>query len=157
MHLIDASDPNRWARVRQVNSVLAELDADQIPQIRVYNKIDKLARAPRRTNNSRGEGRAVWLSAATGDGIPMLLNAISDRLRPAKVSGLVRLSPTQGRQRAALFDIGAVVSEEIADDGGWILELEIGKRDFKRFLKRENLPETILQPASAPLSAGAMT
>ena len=42
LHLIDASDENRWQRVRQVNSVLKQLDADRVPQIRVYNKIDKL-------------------------------------------------------------------------------------------------------------------
>ncbi|MBT8092790.1 MAG: GTPase HflX, partial [Gammaproteobacteria bacterium] len=40
LHLIDASDKNRWQRVRQVNSVLKQLGADHIPQIRVYNKID---------------------------------------------------------------------------------------------------------------------
>ncbi|MEQ9561946.1 MAG: ribosome rescue GTPase HflX, partial [Woeseiaceae bacterium] len=41
LHLIDASDPNRWQRIRQVNAVLKELDADTVPQIRVYNKLDK--------------------------------------------------------------------------------------------------------------------
>ena len=51
LHLIDASDGNRWQRVRQVNSVLKQLDADRVPQIRVYNKIDKLERKPRVTNN----------------------------------------------------------------------------------------------------------
>ena len=76
LHLIDASDENRWQRVRQVNAVLKELDADRVPQIRVYNKIDKLGRKPRVTNNRAGEGRAVWLSAISGDGIPMLLDAI---------------------------------------------------------------------------------
>ena len=70
LHLIDASDPNRWLRVRQVNSVLKQLDADQVPQIRVYNKIDKLDRQPRMTNNRQGEGRAVWLSAVSGEGLP---------------------------------------------------------------------------------------
>ena len=63
LHLIDASDRNRWQRVRQVNAVLKELEADRVPQIRVYNKIDKLERLPRLTNNRNGESRAVWLSA----------------------------------------------------------------------------------------------
>jgi len=40
LHLIDASDSNWWQRIRQVNSVLKQLDADRVPQIRVYNKID---------------------------------------------------------------------------------------------------------------------
>ena len=151
LHLIDASDSNRWQRVRQVNSVLKELDADRVPQIRVYNKIDKLDRTPKLTNNQRGEGRAVWLSAVTGDGIPLLLSAIGDRLRPKMVNGRLRLQADQGRQRAMLFEAGAVVQEKPTDDGGWVLELEMGERDFKRFLKREKLPADILeQPGERP-------
>ncbi|MEC8956484.1 MAG: ribosome rescue GTPase HflX, partial [Pseudomonadota bacterium] len=42
LHVIDASDKNRLQRIRQVNNVLKQLDADKVPQIRVYNKIDRL-------------------------------------------------------------------------------------------------------------------
>jgi GTP-binding protein HflX len=149
LHLIDASDPNRWQRVRQVNAVLKELDADRVPQIRVYNKIDKLDRPPRLTNNQRGEGRAVWLSAVTGEGIPLLLDAVARRLSRKKIHGFVRLEASQGRQRAKLFDLGAVLQETPADDGGWTLELEMEERDFRRFLKRENLPSEILEMPQA--------
>jgi GTP-binding protein HflX len=139
LHLIDASDPNRWQRVRQVNSVLKQLDADQVPQIRVYNKIDKLDRQPRMTNNSLGEGRAVWLSAVTGDGLPMLKEAIASRLRKKTEHCTMHLEAAQGRQRAKLFELGAVRSEEVLEDGGWTLELQMAEKDLRRFLKRENL------------------
>ena len=144
LHLIDASDPNRWQRVRQVNAVLRELEADRIPQIRVYNKIDKLDRAPRLTNNQQGEGRAVWLSAVSGEGIPLLLEAVGRRLCRKKIRGTIRLEASQGRQRALLFDMGAVSQETPAEDGGWILEIELAERDFYRFMKREKLPPDIL-------------
>jgi len=146
LHLIDASDPNRWQRIRQVNSVLKQLDADRVPQIRVYNKIDKLDRKSKVANNREGEGRAVWLSAASGEGIPMLLDAIGHRLRRETLRGRVHLEPTQGRQRAKLFEIGAVLKEEACEDGGWMLELEMAERDLNRFLKRENLPADLLEP-----------
>ncbi len=154
LHMIDASDPNRWQRVRQVNAVLKQLDADRVPQIRVYNKIDKLEREPRLSKLRQGSGRAVWLSAVTGEGMPLLLDLIGARLRREKVRGLLRLNPSQGRQRALLFDMGAVTHEKIADDGGWILELEMVERDFRRFLKREKLPAEILResPAARPES-----
>lgn len=145
LHLIDASDGNRWQRVRQVNSVLKQLDADRVPQIRVYNKIDKLDRAPKLTNNLGGEGRAVWLSAETGDGIPLLLSSLGSRLRPKKVNGCIRLRADQGRQRAKLFELGAVVKDQPSEDGGWTMQLELGERDFERFLKSENLPADILE------------
>lgn len=146
LHLIDASDANRWQRVRQVNSVLAELDADRVPQIRVYNKIDLLDRAPRIAHNRAGSGRAVWLSATTGQGIPLLLDAIGDRLRRRTLHGVMHLEPSQGRQRARLFELGAVLDETAGDDGGWTLELRLTERDLRRFLKAENLPADMLKP-----------
>jgi GTP-binding protein HflX len=139
LHLIDASDPNRWQRVRQVNSVLKQLDADHVPQIRVYNKIDKLDREPRMTNNRFGEGRAVWLSAVTGEGLAMLQVAIANRLRRKTTLATIHLQPAQGRQRAKLFELGAVLNEEVLEDGGWMLELRMAEKDLRRFLKRENL------------------
>jgi GTP-binding protein HflX len=146
LHLIDASDPNRWQRVRQVNSVLKQLDADRVPQIRVYNKIDLLDRSPRITSNREGEGRAVWLSAASGEGIPLLLEAIGDRLRRKTLHRLIHLQPSQGRIRSRLFELGAVLSEQSEEDGGWTLELEMPEQDLNRFMKRENLDPELLEP-----------
>jgi GTP-binding protein HflX len=155
LHVIDASDPNRWQRVRQVNAVLKQLDADRVPQIRVYNKIDRLQSEPRLSKLRQGGGRAVWLSATTGEGIPLLLESIRSRLRRKKVCGLIRLGPSQGRQRALLFDMGAVKHEKTADDGGWILEFEVVERDLRRFLKREKLSADILRqsPVARPENA----
>lgn len=159
LHLIDASDPNRWQRVRQVNAVLKQLDADQVPQIRVYNKIDKLDRKPRMTNNRHGEGRAVWLSAITGDGLPMLKEAIANRLRQKTTYRIIHLQPAQGRQRAKLFELGAVLNEEVLEDGGWTLELRMAEKDLRRFLKRENLPMEQIsdQLEPEPVAATAVT
>jgi len=139
LHLIDASDPNRWHRVRQVNSVLHQLDADKVPQIRVYNKIDKMDRRPRATTNSKGEGRAVWLSAVTGEGLPLLKDAIANRLRQEKTERTIYLQPSEGRQRAKLFELGAVINEEVQEDGSWRLMLRMAEKDLRRFLKHENL------------------
>ena len=155
LHLIDASDPNRWQRVRQVNSVLKQLDADEVPQIRVYNKIDLLGRSPRITSNREGEGRAVWLSAVTGEGIPLLLQAIGDRLRRKTLHRLIHLQPSQGRIRSRLFELGAVLSERSEEDGGWTLELEMPEQDLNRFMKRENLDPELLE--SLPVIKPAAT
>ena len=155
LHLIDASDGNRWQRVRQVNAVLKELDADRVPQVRVYNKIDKLDRQPKVTNNRDGAGRAVWLSAATGEGIPMLLQVISERLHRKTMHVTIHLEPSQGRQRAKLFEAGAVLSEQACEDGGWTIELEMAERDLQRFLKRENLSADLLEPAPVKIPATA--
>ncbi len=155
LHLIDASDPNRWQRVRQVNAVLKQLDADNVPQIRVYNKIDLLDRKPRVTNNREGEGRAVWISATTGEGLPLLKDAIARRLRQKTVHRYLQLDPAQGRQRAKLFELGAVISEDIPEEGGWTLELKMTEKDLRRFLKRENLADDHLVPVPIKKTAPA--
>lgn len=157
LHLIDASDPNRWQRIRQVNAVLQQLDADRVPQIRVYNKIDKLDREPRITNNQRGEGRAVWLSAVTGKGIPLLKEAIASRLRRKTIEKRLRLGPDQGRQRAKLFELGAVLSEEARETGGWMLNLRMPKMDLRRFLQRESLEENVVNESLESARAMAST
>jgi GTPase len=154
LHLIDASDPERWQRVRQVNAVLKELEADQVPQLRVYNKIDKLEPRPRLKNIRGRNGRAVWLSATTGEGICLLPEAIGDHLRRRKVNGTIRLKSSQGRLRALLFDMGAVQQESVLEEGGWLLQLKLGERDFLRLLKRENLPGDILEQRVSTESPG---
>jgi GTP-binding protein HflX len=155
LHLIDASDPNRWQRVRQVNSVLKQLDADQVPQIRVYNKIDKLDRGARMTNNRPGAGRSLRLSAVTGEGLPQLRDAIVNRLRQKTTQCSVHLQSAQGRQRAKLFELGAVLNERVLEDGSWSLDLRMAEKDLRRFLKRENLNTELLEPA--PILATAAT
>jgi GTP-binding protein HflX len=155
LHLIDASDPSRWQRVRQVNAVLEQLGAAEVPQIRVYNKIDKLDRQPRVTKNRDGEGRAVWISAVTGEGLPLLKEAIAKRLVKRTVHRSIHLEPSQGRQRAKLFELGAVLNERALDDGGWTMELKMSEKDLRRFLKTENLAEEQLEPAALEPSVPA--
>jgi GTP-binding protein HflX len=85
----------------------------------------------------------------------MLLDAVGNRLRRKALHGVMRLQPAQGRQRAQLFEIGAVLNEEVCEDGGWILELKMAERDLQRFLKRENLADDLLEPLPAAKSATA--
>lgn len=87
----------------------------------------------------------------------MLLEAISERLQRKTVHGLVHLDHSQGRQRAQLFELGAVQHEVQNDDGSWNLELHMAEKDLRRFLKRENLPADLLQPLGAKSETPART
>ncbi|MDG2108144.1 MAG: GTPase HflX [Woeseiaceae bacterium] len=139
LHIIDVSDPNQWHRARQVDSVLRQLDVDKIPQIRVYNKIDKIDHQPWVTSHSKTEGRSIWLSAVTGEGLSQLKCVIANRLKQKKMERTIYLQPSEGRQRAKLFELGAVVNEELQEDGSWRLMLRMAEKDLRRFLKHENL------------------
>ena len=139
LHTIDASDPDRLERIGQVNRILAQLDASNVPQIRVYNKIDKnevgnIFEAP-----SNEHERSVWLSAKTGQGIEKLNSVLANFLKKNVILGEIKLHNNQGRQRAKLFQMGAVKTENIQEDGSWNLILEIKKEDIYSFLKKEGI------------------
>jgi GTP-binding protein HflX len=125
LHVIDASDPQRDERIGQVDEVLKEIGAEDIPQLLVYNKIDLLEAAVARVDEApEGERTRVWLSSRRGDGLELLRTAVAERFARARVHRWVRLPPQAGRLRARLFEAGAVLSER-ADEEGWALELDL--------------------------------
>ena len=78
LHVIDASSPDRDAQIAAVNAVLAEIGADTVPQILVFNKIDRTVLAPRVERDECARISRVWLSAMTGDGSEALRKAIGE-------------------------------------------------------------------------------
>jgi len=125
LHVVDASDPLRDERIDQVDAVLKEIGADEIPQLLVFNKIDRLEGAEARVDALDGGDRPrVWVSARDGDGLAALKQTISSRFERERIHRWVRLPSMAGRLRARLFEAGAVVSENM-DETGWALELDL--------------------------------
>ncbi|HJP99418.1 MAG TPA: ribosome rescue GTPase HflX [Rhodanobacteraceae bacterium] len=81
------------------------------------------AAASRIDRDPEGSPRAVWLSAATGEGLDLLKHAIGERLAGSRVHAELRLPPRAGRLRARLIELGAVKSEHY-DDEGWRLDID---------------------------------
>ena len=126
LHVIDASDPRREERIDQVNAVLAEVGAGDLPQIRVYNKIDRLGDTPRVERDAEGQPSSVWVSAAQSQGLEGLLGAVALRLsRHARLRGLRVPAREAGALRARLYAAGVVRSETVLPDGGleWLVQL----------------------------------
>jgi GTP-binding protein HflX len=118
-----------------VADVLSEIGAGDIPQLQVYNKLDLTERLPRIDRDSEGRPWRVWVSAVTGEGIDLLREAIIERLGEDMVDEELRLSPTQGKLRAELHRLGAVATEEFADDGGVCLNVRLPRSDWNRLMK----------------------
>lgn len=124
LHVIDAHDPNRDDRIAQVNLVLAEIGADDIPQIEVWNKIDLLPDAsPRLEKVDGGRRLRVHVSARDGAGLDHVSAAIGQQLSGSRLTGQVRIPHSAGRLRARLFELGAVAGESV-DDEGWLLSVD---------------------------------
>jgi GTP-binding protein HflX len=118
LHVIDASDPRRDERIEQVNAVLDEVGAGELPQIRVFNKIDRLELTPRIERNEAGEVQSVWISAARRLGLSELMEAIAERLSRFAKPRTVRVDARYaGALRARLFASGVVQGERVLEDG----------------------------------------
>lgn len=156
LHVVDASDPEMNERIDSVNEVLTELGADGIPQLMVYNKIDRLQggssdsggsdsrgsdsrgsdepKQPQTDRNSAGEAQAIWLSAYSGAGCLQLEEALAERLSIDEVSGWLDLEPHEARLRARLFELGAIESETLDDEGHWHLHIRLSKPRYEQFV-----------------------
>ncbi|HOX71923.1 MAG TPA: GTPase HflX [Dokdonella sp.] len=124
LHVIDASDPERDTRIADVERVLAEIDAADLPQVLVYNKIDRLESGVVRTEQLDRDGPLrVWVSARDGIGLESLLAAVGQSLASERVHRVVRVPAVSGRLRARLHALGAVASEQL-DEAGWAIEID---------------------------------
>ncbi len=130
VHVIDAGHEERESCIEQVNRVLEEIGAAGIPQIEVFNKIDRIGAAPRVDRDATGRVRRVWLSAATGAGVELLADAVAEYLRPRTYEGRLRLPPAAGRLRARLYALGAVRTERVGTDGAWLMEISLPLREL---------------------------
>ncbi|MGD8176028.1 ribosome rescue GTPase HflX [Marinimicrobium sp. ARAG 43.8] len=139
LHVIDAAADERMHNIEQVEEVLAEIQAAELPQLRVFNKIDLMGMAPRIDRDDNGKPVAVWLSAQTGEGVDLLIEAISDALGREMIAGQVVLPPHQGRLRAKLYQQQAVAYEEHREDGSVALDIRLPKSDLMRLLSAEQL------------------
>lgn len=78
LHVVDASNPNRDDQIAEVNKVLAEIDAADIPQVLVFNKIDLLDVPPSVHRDEYGRISRVFLSAKSGAGLDGLRLALME-------------------------------------------------------------------------------
>ncbi len=142
LHVVDAADPDCEQRIEDVQRVLDEIGAQDVPQVLVYNKLDRLSaerplgddsashgsawrseREPRLDTVDGGRTQRVWVSAVTGAGLDLLREAITNALQRDRVHCWLQVPDSAGRLRARLFASGFVASERQAERG-WELEID---------------------------------
>ena len=158
VHVIDNSDPRRDENIEQVESVLAEIGAENIPVLQVCNKIDQNPGSePRMERDAEGRPARVWLSAVSGEGMELLDDAIAELLAEDVVHYYLCLSPGDGRLRARFYEAGAVVSERMLESGDFALEIRMQTRDLNQLLGRAGISSEALTPLSDEQWLGAVT
>ena len=123
LHVCDAADEERIRLHRVVDKVLDEIDAGDIPQLKVMNKIDVLGVEPRIDRDSEGRPTQVWLSAARGIGLDLLREALGELLGGDRVRSELRLPLTAGKLHSRLKAAGAIARESV-DEDGWLLDID---------------------------------
>ncbi|HCY61773.1 MAG TPA: GTPase HflX [Oxalobacteraceae bacterium] len=92
LHVVDAASPARMEQIEQVNLVLKEIGADDIPQILVWNKIDAAGLEPAVERDEYGRIRRVFISAQTGAGLDLLRQAMAEFARESSAAPLADAS-----------------------------------------------------------------
>ncbi len=132
LHVVDVSASNRDELMADVETVLGEIGADELPQLLVFNKLDLLEQPARVVRNESGVITAVYVSAATGEGLELLHEAIRERLSVTLFDEEITLDPQRGKLRAALYEMGAVCSEQWESDGSSRLHVRLPLADWRR-------------------------
>lgn len=114
LHVIDASSPESDNQCKVVENVLGEIGAFPKPVIGVYNKCDRLEEAPVIFNSYEAN---VCISAANGDGINELLEAIADIAPGKKQQVTVCIPYSEGSLVSELHGSQKILSEDYSADG----------------------------------------
>ena len=138
LHVIDAADTRVDENIEAVNSVLAEIESDEIPTLLVMNKIDMLDDfVPRIDRNEENLPIRVWLSAASGEGIPLLFQALTERLSGEIAHYELRLPPEAGRLRSRFYQLQAIEKEWNEEDGSIGVVVRMPIVEWRRLCKQE--------------------
>lgn len=94
LHVVDAASHSRDIQIVEVNKVLAEIGADNIPQIEVFNKIDLSGAEPGLDRDEYGRICRVRVSALTGEGMDFIRQALAEHdARRKRDAGGVEAEP----------------------------------------------------------------
>jgi GTP-binding protein HflX len=139
LHVVDAADPERIERIAQVNEVLAGIGAGELPQLFVFNKIDRLGEAARIERDDTGRPVRVWLSAAEGRGVELLRQCLQEMFGARPERFRVNLRAADGRLRAVLYAAHVVQCERVLADGTLELEVEMPRERLRAACEHASL------------------
>jgi len=143
LHVIDVADPLRAERVQQVQDVLKEIGAADVPEIQVLNKIDLLTEEAAQMDSGLGLQKLA-VNAKCGLCIGALVSRIGAQLGVVAPHEVL-LDPADGRTRAWLYRSGAVLEEKTSEEGSVQLTLQA---DEALIAQLQTLPQVVMRGAS---------
>ena len=114
VHVVDGASDDAEQQIAAVHEVLREIDADQVPELLVFNKAD--VPGSRARDLAKLHPGSVWVSAVTGENLDELIAAIGDRLRTNDRVVVLHLPLDRGDLMAAAHREGEVLTTTTTDD-----------------------------------------
>ena len=140
LHVVDAAAPDAEDLVRQVDAVLEEIGAADVPTIMVLNKADLLDAHGSPVLEHGFECPTVVVSARDGTGLPALRKALGRALGVTAQPVTVLLNSGSGKLRARLYALGAVLAEQVQEDGTLALRVRLDRDETARLLEHHTEP-----------------
>ncbi len=139
LHVIDASDPGFERQLQVTDEVLAEIGADEVPRLRVFNKIDHVGDAAAQAERE-AELRALYpgcvvMSARRPDDVAALHQIIVARFQQDFIEAELFLAWSAQQLRGEVF-ARCEVLEERADEEGAFFRVR-GDRDTVEALRAQ--------------------
>ncbi len=137
LHVVDIADEHHEDNVDQVTEVLTEIDAGDVPQLMICNKIDKLdAVTPKIDRDDEGKPVRVWVSAQQGEGLELILQALQERLGKQMVDLRLKLPPSMGKLRGTLYSLNSVTAEHVDETGQLNVAVKMSVVDWRKLQKQ---------------------
>ena len=136
LHVVDAHGSEKKQKIEDVNSILHDLGASEIPQLMVYNKRD-LGNKPYKTQTDTfGTVNQVWVSSLNELDRENLIEVIAERLSDKLIVKKFRFLPCQGKERSDLYRSSSVLEEIFLEDGSFELVVKGEAELLSRFAKK---------------------
>jgi GTP-binding protein HflX len=116
LHVVDASNPAAEEQIKAVNGVLKELDCADKPTLLVLNKVDRLTDRSLLDVLQKHHRQSIAVSAATGQGLDSLRDAVIEALNADFVNAEVEMGAGNGRVLAYLAAHAEVYRQEYTDN-----------------------------------------
>ncbi len=137
LHVVDCADENMADNFEQVQEVLKEIDAHEIPQLIICNKIDLLEEvSPRIDYDAEGVPTRVWVSAQQRLGLELIQQAITELVGDTIHEVTLKIPAAAGHYLGQLYRLEAIQDQEYDDLGNCILNVRLSDADWRRLLKQ---------------------
>ncbi len=133
LHVIDSASQDKFEQIHAVNDVLAQIGSEA-PILMVHNKIDISGESATIRYAAADTPSDVYISAQTKQGFDLLTKAVQQLLVGQIDSYELRLSPSMGAFKHALYELNIITKDSYDDEGYNLVSVTVSKDKLKQLL-----------------------